>query len=91
MATKKKVSETAEGVFSVASEDFSIVWGGSIYDFTAGNPIAIPTELLAYLAKSDKVHALYPATSTEEVEVEVEVVAEPEVIETPEEPTEEVL
>jgi hypothetical protein len=87
MATKKKVSETADGVFSVASEDLSIVWGGSIYNFTAGNPITIPTGLLDYLAKSDKVHALYSESSVEEVEV----VEEPVVVETPEEPTEEVL
>jgi hypothetical protein len=87
MATKKKNSEAVDGVFSVASEDFSIVWDGSIYNFTAGNPITIPQELLDYLAKSDKVHALYTDTPIEEVEV----VEETEVVETPEEPTEEVL
>lgn len=87
MAIKKKNSEAVDGVFSVASEDFSIVWGGNIYNFIAGNPITIPSGLLEYLAKSDKVYALYPNASVEESEV----VEETEVFETPEEPTEEVL
>jgi len=87
MATKKKNSEAVDGVFAVSSEDLSIVWEDGIYNFTAGNPITIPSGLLEYLAKSDKVHALYSETSVEEVEV----VEETEVIETPEEPTEEVL
>jgi hypothetical protein len=87
MAIKKKSSEAVDGVFAVSSEDLSIVWDGGIYNFTAGNPLTIPSGLLEYLAKSDKVHAVYSETPVQEVEV----VEETEVVETPEEPTEEVL
>lgn len=85
MATKKKNSEAVDGVFSVASEDFSIVWGGAIYNFTAGNPVTVPSGLLDYLATSSKLTPVYSEAPTEEV---VEV---PEVVESSEEPTEEVL
>lgn len=89
MATKKKSSEAVDGVFSVASEDFSIVWGGAIYNFTANNPVVIPTGLSEYLATSGKVYAVHTEPS-EEAPVE-EVVETPEVVESPEETTEEVL
>lgn len=86
MATKKKSSEAVDGVFSVASEDFSIVWNGVIYNFTEGNPVVVPTGLVEYLAKSGK---LFPVYS--DVVEETPVVEVTEVVETPEEPTEEVL
>lgn len=87
MAIKKKSSEAVDGVFAVSSEDFSIAWEDGVYTFTAGNPITIPTGLLEYLAYSPKVHAVYSETTVEEVEV----VEETEVVNTPEESTEEVL
>ena len=87
MAIKKKSSEDVDSVSAVSSEDLSIAWEDGIYNFTAGNPLTIPTGLMRYLANSPKVHAIYPATSGEEVEVVEETV----VVETPEEITEEVL
>jgi hypothetical protein len=87
MATKKKNSETVDGVFSVASEDFSIVWNGAIYNFTDGNPVMVPAGLLEYLAKSNKLTPVY----SEAVVEEAPVVEDTEVVESSEEPTEEVL
>jgi hypothetical protein len=87
MAIKKKSSEDVDSVSAVSSEDLSIAWEDGIYNFTAGNPLTIPTGLLKYLANSPKVHAIYPATSVEEAEI----VEETEVVDTPEESTEEVL
>jgi hypothetical protein len=87
MATKKKNSEAVDGVFSVASEDFSIVWNGAIYNFTAGNPVTVPTGLLEYLAKSSKLTPVY----SEIVVEETPAVDDTEVVELSEEPTEEVL
>lgn len=89
MATKKKVSELADGVFSVASEDFTIAWEGAFYTFTAGNPVAIPAGLSQYLSTSGKVF-LVTLEPEEEVVAEEPAIA-PEVVYAPEEPTEEVL
>ena len=88
---KKKVTERPEGIFSVAPEDFTIVWQGAFYNFEANNPVVIPEGLFDYLSKHGKISAVPTEVQELPVVVEEPAVIEPEVAEVVEEPTEEVI